>query len=476
MPDDHELMRRYATDGSDAAFGELVSRHLNLVYSAALRRTNGDMEMAKDAAQMVFADLARKAHWLPKGVVLAGWLHRATRFAAERLLRTERRRRARERHAVAMNTLHPESEPDWDQIRPLLDAALDRLSRPDRDALLLRFFEQRSLAEVGKALGSSEEAARKRVARALEKVRTALLRRGVTTTASALATAISGNAVQVAPAGLATSLATASLAGAAAGAGATLTLLKSIAMTKLQAGIIGGLAVISVAAPLAVHYQSQADLRAKDGLLREHEEQLSALAEENQRLSNAVASERHAATLANQNNDELLKLRGEVGVLRQQKQEWDRMKAELAAERMSQTNVTSEQPKLQPIPRADWAFAGYDTPEAALESVVWAMSRGDTKAFLASFTPQERRVIEQRFSGMTENEIAQQMARGAGAINELSFDSKKVSSDGAVTFAIVEHDSHRGDQRLIDSVVLSFQNIGGQWKLSMDHATAADGQ
>jgi RNA polymerase sigma factor (sigma-70 family) len=329
MPDDQQLLHRYIGEGTDAAFSGLVARHLNLVYSAALRRTNGNVEMAKDASQVVFADLARKAHWLPKNVVLTGWLYRATRFAAERLLRAERRGRAREREAVEMNTFQPESEPDWGQIRPFLDAELDRLSRPDRDALLLRFFEERSLAEVGKALGLSEEAARKRVARGLEKVRTTLLRRGITTTASALAAAISGNAVQVAPAGLAASLAPASLAGAAVGAGATLTFLKSIAMTKLQASIIGGLAVISVAAPLAIHYQSQADLRAKEGLLRNQEQQLSALAAENERLSNAVAREPHAAIPTNQNTDELLRLRGEVGVLRTQLAEADRARSDL---------------------------------------------------------------------------------------------------------------------------------------------------
>src|ERR1017187_1007933 len=123
MLDDHQLLRRYSTDGSEEAFGELVARYVNLVYSAALRRASGDAPLAQDVAQLVFTDLARKARSLPSDVVLAGWLHRASRFAAAQLLRTERRRQRREQEAVTMNT--PESAPNWDQIRPLLDEALD---------------------------------------------------------------------------------------------------------------------------------------------------------------------------------------------------------------------------------------------------------------------------------------------------------------------------------------------------------------
>src|ERR1041385_8322662 len=157
MDDNHQLLRQYAADGSEAAFGELVARHVNLVYSAALRRTGGDAHLAQDVAQLVFTDLARKARSLPENVVLAGWLHRATRYAAAQWLRTERRRAAREQEAVTMNSILSEADSDpsrrsptdadWAQIRPLLDEALDELGDDDRDALVLRFFEQRSLAE-----------------------------------------------------------------------------------------------------------------------------------------------------------------------------------------------------------------------------------------------------------------------------------------------------------------------------------------
>lgn len=327
MLDDQQLLRRYAADGSEDAFGELVARYVNLVYSAALRRTGGDAHLAKDVAQLVFTDLAHKARFLPRDIVLTGWLHRATRYAVGQLLRTERRRKAREQEAVAMNALESEPTPDWGQIRPLLDNALDRLDRADRDALLLRFFEQRSLAEVGRALGATEDAARKRVSRALEKLRADLIRHGVATTAVALSTAISVNAVQVAPAGLAATLASASLTGAAAGTGTTLTLLKFMAMTKLKLGIISAVVVAGVATPLVVQHQAQVRLREENGALRQQLDQLNQLAAENQRLSNLVARANNSQSLPNDQLSELLRLRGEVTRLRSGSQELAQLKA-----------------------------------------------------------------------------------------------------------------------------------------------------
>jgi len=148
MLDDQQLLRHYTADGSEAAFAELVSRHVNLVYSTALRQTGGDAHLAQDIAQQVFISLARKAASLSSRVILAGWLHCATRFVARQILRDEARRRRREQEAAIMNEIGPGHAPDWDRIRPMLDEALSRLSKDDRDALLLRFFEQRSLAEV----------------------------------------------------------------------------------------------------------------------------------------------------------------------------------------------------------------------------------------------------------------------------------------------------------------------------------------
>jgi RNA polymerase sigma factor (sigma-70 family) len=309
-PDDNLLLRRYAADRSEGAFGELVARHVPLVYSAALRQTGGDAHLAQDVAQLVFADLARKAHALSESVVLAGWLHRASIFAARQILRGERRRRAREQEAVLMNAMQSEPDnPDWKQIGPLLDEALEHLNPADRDAVLLRFFEQLSLAEVGARLGASEDAARKRVDRALEKLRVILTRRGVGTSVAALATVMSAHAVQLPPAGLAASLTTTSLAAAGTG-----TLANLFAAAKLKYAL-AALAVTGAGTAVVLQHQAEVRLNASNEALTQ---QLARQQTDNLSLSNRLAAIGAAKALSDAQFTELLTLRGEVGVLRNQ--------------------------------------------------------------------------------------------------------------------------------------------------------------
>ncbi len=218
--EDHQLLADYARTGSEAAFAQLVERHLGLVHAAARRQVNDDA-LAADVAQAVFLLLARKAGSFGPKSVLAGWLFRTTRFVAARTQRAEFRRQRREQEAVAMNELHA-PDPDWNRLAPELDEALARLVETDRNALLLRVAEGRNHREVGAALGLSEEAAKKRVNRAVEKLRGTLASQGVTLTALALAGLLTDRLSAAPPVGLAAGIThgvTAGVASAGAAAG-----------------------------------------------------------------------------------------------------------------------------------------------------------------------------------------------------------------------------------------------------------------
>ena len=232
---DGELLQRFVRDQSESAFAELVTRHINLVHAAALRQVNGDAHLAEDVTQSVFADLARKAAKLLGHTSLTGWLYTSTRFVAANTRRTEQRRSTREQQAHAMNNLIalPESQPDWLQLIPLLDEAMHRLDETERAAVLLRHFENRSYAEVGTKIGLTENAARMRVERALEKLHGILAKQGVALTAVALAGLLGANAIVAAPVHLAAKVVTGALVGVTAvGAASVLSQVFTVFKTK----------------------------------------------------------------------------------------------------------------------------------------------------------------------------------------------------------------------------------------------------
>lgn len=211
--DDTTLLREYCADRAEPAFRALVERHLPAVWSAARRIMNGDGALAEDIAQEVFAHLARHAPALPPRVVLGGWLHRHTCYTAAKAARGASRRRAREQQAAAMTA----SDPDpWPDIAPHLDAALNALSSADRDAVVLRFFEKRDFRAIATALGTSEDAARMRTARALDKLRGILGKRSALLTAAALTALLSEKSIAAPPVQMALRIAGNSLARAAA--------------------------------------------------------------------------------------------------------------------------------------------------------------------------------------------------------------------------------------------------------------------
>jgi len=219
-----ELLRQYAERNSDEAFAALAARHVNMVYSAALRKT-GNADAAGEITQAVFIILAQKAGRLSQRTILSGWLYQTTRLTAANFLRTEIRRVHREQEAY-MQSLANETEPElWLQLALLLEDAVGRLGEKDRNAIALRFFEGKSFQEIGAAFGASENAAKKRVAHALEKLHRYFSKHGVSSTTAIIAGAISANSAHAAPVGLATTI-TATVIKEPAVAASTLALVK----------------------------------------------------------------------------------------------------------------------------------------------------------------------------------------------------------------------------------------------------------
>ncbi len=309
---DQELLRDYAENRSDAAFTTLVQRHIDLVHSAAWRMTT-EAHSAQDVTQAVFIALAQQAAQLANHPVLSGWLHTTARQLAAKHVRAAVRRQTHEQEAAAMNELlSPAPNASWEEIAPHLDAALGELSEPDRDAVLLRYFEKYSAAEIGSKLGISSDAAQKRVSRAVERLREFFVKRGVAIGTSGLAVVVSANAVQAAPAGLVVTISTAALAGTTAATSTIIaTITKTIAMTTFQKTLVT--ATVAVLAGAGIYEAHQAaQLRDQ---VRRLEQQQAPLREQLQQLQAGLPTATdHIATATPDSNEELkaevLRLRG----------------------------------------------------------------------------------------------------------------------------------------------------------------------
>jgi RNA polymerase sigma factor (sigma-70 family) len=267
-----------------------------------------DAHLAEDVTQGAFVALSQNARQLTDRSVLSGWLHRTAQNLAANTVRSDVRRRAREQEAAAMNELlATESDAPWGIIAPLLDAALGELSEPDRDALLLRYFERKSAREMAKVLGVGEDAAQRRVSRAVERLREFFSKRNVTIGASGLAVLISANAVQAAPIGLAAAISAAAvLAGTAVQTSSVIAATKTIAMTTLQKTFIT--AALTAAIGTGIYEAHQAiQLREQNKTLAQ---KIAQLQTDSESLSNRLAEAGDSKKLSDEQFNELLKLRG----------------------------------------------------------------------------------------------------------------------------------------------------------------------
>jgi RNA polymerase sigma factor (sigma-70 family) len=264
---DMTLIQEYADRDSEPAFAGLVDRHIHFVYSVAFRYV-GNSTDAQEVTQVVFIILAKKAASLRQRTTLTGWLYEATRMAAAAVVRTKLRQQAREQKAYMQSTLNDSDTSEvWRQLGPVLEEAMNRLNERERALLALRFFENKTAAETAALLGIREDAAHKRAARALEKMRRFFLKRGIDSTTAIIAGAISANALQVAPVALAKSVTAVAITKGATVSGSTLTLIKGalkiMAWTKAKTAIVAGSVVVlttAVVTPAYIHFHRHSDL------------------------------------------------------------------------------------------------------------------------------------------------------------------------------------------------------------------------
>jgi RNA polymerase sigma factor (sigma-70 family) len=329
ISDDMALVREYAQSNSEQAFAKLVSRHINLVYSVALRQVR-DPHLAEEITQSVFIILAGKAKSLSPKTILSGWLCRTARYVSANTLSIQRRRQFREQEAH-MESILNEPEPGvWNQIAPLLDEALNCLGEKEHDAVVLRFFDGKELKQVGAAMGTTEDAARMRVNRGVEKLRDFFTKRGVTLSATAIAGTVAANSVQAAPVGLAATITAVALSGTTITTAAVIAATKTIAMTTLQKTVIT--TALAVAVGTGIYTARQAvQLHDKNQTLQQQRaslaEQVQQLQAERDKATNRLDSMAEEIAQIKNNNSELLRLRGEVARLRRESQELAKLKS-----------------------------------------------------------------------------------------------------------------------------------------------------
>jgi RNA polymerase sigma factor (sigma-70 family) len=474
MTNDLDLLGQFIRDHSQDAFTALVNRHVNLVYSAALRQVRSP-QLAEEVTQSVFTDLARNAGKLKADTVLTAWLYQIARRTAIDVVRRESRRQLREQIAVEMTNMNATAS-NWLGIEPLLDDAMAVLDETDRSAVLLRYFENKSLREVGETLGASEDAAQKRVSRAVDRLREFFAKRGGAIGASGLVLAISTNAVQAAPAGLGVTISTAALlAGTTLATTTTATAIKAIAMTTLQKTLIT--ATIVAAAGTGIYEVHQAsNLRSQNELLRQQQatlaDQIQQFQSERDAATNRLASLADEVAKTRSDNVELLKLRSEVRRLRLQTNALGKLQVE---NRKLHSSLTAgpEAPEVKPppetapqdtFPRESWTAAGYADPRSAFQSAVLAITKGDVQAYAVSLSPEMLQAKNKevgdvlQLTGKSEADLAAETAQQYKVVTGYRIlDQQFVADDQVVLHVYLDG---VGVEKLI-----RMKKIGNEWKL-----------
>jgi RNA polymerase sigma factor (sigma-70 family) len=380
MPDDAQLLRQYAEDGSEAAFTALVERHGGLVYQAARRQLGADAHLSPDVTQAVFILLARKARLLCRHPSLAGWLYSTTHFTIIRTLRAEWRRRRREATAQGLAEVAADQEPDWARLGPVLDGAMLELSHEDREAVFLRYFQERPVAEVAARLRVTEAAAYKRVERAIERLRIRLQQRGITSSAGALAAILGAEAATGAPTGLTATVAGAALAGGAVPI-AGWSLLTLMSTTKLTLGVFGSLAMVGAGIFLWREHQTAEHLAAANTQLQSENYQLNA---ENTRLAQQASHLIEQANAAHLSN--------------------------LEAQVHARIAEAPKNPRSGGLTIADTLHnVGQQTAQAAAETFTWACDQANTEvlATLIHFEGDGRQQVAAILAALPESVRAQ---------------------------------------------------------------------
>jgi RNA polymerase sigma factor (sigma-70 family) len=470
---DQQLLREYAENGSEEAFAVLVRRYLDLVYSCALRMVT-DRHLAEDVTQAVFTALAHNAGKLLHCGVLSGWLYRTARNQAAMAVRSEVRRHTREEEAASMhqNQDPSESKAAWEQLAPRLDDALSQLGESDRDALLLRFFERKTAREIGERLGLSEEAAQKRVTRALERLRGFIAKKGLALPSATLAGAISLQAVQAAPVGLASTVAFGATVASAGGTG-TATLLKIMTLTKLKTIIVGATLVAAVSIPI-LQQRSLSRLRSEQAALEMQNQQLAEqdrLQTENGRLA-ALRLDDSEMNRLRQEHSEVMRLRGQITAASRGIEEFLKERAD-AKWRRSAFSSPVLHVGTQPgepfvangyFPAVGWGDMGFATPESTLQTALWTTRTANLHRLLDTLnaTPEVRSQLGRQLKADDWKQFPWADAKG------VKVEAKGgVDREGKVEY-VCEFDSQ--SPRPLVRAHFYLVRLGDDWKLQPDIA------